>query len=276
MAKKVKDIKPEELFDEQSVKDGDILGSGPYLPSELLDNSNNFVKLSIDKSIPPSRTSLEWNDYILSQFDESEMFQGNPTLDGLRRIAEHLIGDIVSSTTSVIQCPCPENEKRATAICKIVFKNDTSLIEFMGAADSCWQNTDKVYRNYPVALAENRAEARALRKALRLKVVSAEEVSEAANNDNDQSLPTLECNDKITQNQINFLEILSNLSGRGLNINIEAMVKDKYPNCKNLKELTHSEALVLIETLSNYQKNISSIPTNIVGFVTDWKEQFCK
>jgi hypothetical protein len=49
-------------------------------------------------------------------------------------------------------------------------------VEFVGTADCTKHNTQGKYLNYPTAVAESRAEARSLRKALGISMLSSEEV----------------------------------------------------------------------------------------------------
>ena len=87
----------------------------------------------------------------------------------------------------------PENEKRATVVHTLSYvMNDEEMEDGLrtrfvtGSADVYWGNCDKIYRNHPVAVAETRAEGRALRRALKLrKVVAAEELVEDAEDNPD-------------------------------------------------------------------------------------------
>ena len=130
--------------------------------------------------------SLEWNDYVLGLLSDDEKIDGNPTTDGLRRIFEIALNcTVISAESTVIQSPSPDNEKRATVSHSLTYVlNDGGTDPLFktrtvsGAADVYWGNCDKIYRNHPVAVAETRAEGRALRRALRLrKVVAAEELA---------------------------------------------------------------------------------------------------
>lgn len=51
----------------------------------------------------PDVLSPEWNDYVLELFTEKELIDGNPLTTGLRRVAELLIGEIISSKPTDVQ-----------------------------------------------------------------------------------------------------------------------------------------------------------------------------
>lgn len=217
---------------------------------------------------------LEWTDYVLSLLSEDEKISGNPTTDGLRRIFELALNcEVINSTTQIIQSPSPDNEKRATAVHSISYflkdrgvepsELNTFIRMVDGAADVYWGNCDKVYRNHPVAVAETRAEGRALRRALKLrKVVSAEEVTVET-----EDHPDLGNTSKITNNQINFIDVI----GKRLNINIvQLLVKNNF-KAENIYNLSHEEAVSIIRLLSKYQQEMGSISEDILGYTNEWK-----
>lgn len=214
---------------------------------------------------------IEWSDYVLSLLTDDEKIEGNPTTDGLRRIFEKALNcEILESTANVVQSPEPNNEKRATVVYTISYfiKNSDSAPEcrvktVSGAADVYWGNCDKVYRNHPVAVAETRAEGRALRRALRLrKVVAAEELASNVEDD-----PTGDSVSKISSTQINFIDVMS----RRLNINPNNLLTLLNIN-KNIKHLMHDEGVLIIRELSKHQQNVDDIPDSIRGYVENWKE----
>ena len=168
----------------------------------------------------PSVNDLGWTDYVLSLLSEDEKISGNPTTDGLRRVFEIALNCIIiSADTNVVQSPSPENEKRATVTHTLTYiLNDESVPSELkmrsatGAADVYWGNCDKIYRNHPVAVAETRAEGRALRRALKLrKVVAAEELAKEIEDHPDEN-----STNKISSNQVNFIDVLA----KRLNINV--------------------------------------------------------
>lgn len=218
----------------------------------------------------PDINSLEWNDYVLGLLSEEEKISGNPTTDGLRRIFEIALDcTIIDSTSEVVQSPSPDNEKRATVVHSLnyILNNESLPAELRaravnGAADVYWGNCDKVYRNHPVAVAETRAEGRALRRGLKLrKVIAAEEVANEIEDDPDGINVS-----KITNNQINFIDVLS----KRLNINVNNMLTIKNIT-ESIYNVSHKDAVILIRDLSKYQQNLSDIPDNIIGYDSSWK-----
>lgn len=223
------------------------------------------------KKIGPN--DLEWNDYVLGLLSDDEKIDGNPTTDGLRRIFEIALNcSVVHSTSDVVQSPDPSNEKRATVVHTITYvlsSKDEEITDLnnhrtvSGAADVYWGNCDKTYRNHPVAVAETRAEGRALRRALKLrKVVAAEEL--ATNLEDD---PTGDNVSKISNNQINFIDVMS----KRLNIDTLALVKQLGFDNNNVKSLMHDDAVSIIRELSRHQQNINEIPENLLGYSENWK-----
>ena len=243
-------------------------GSDDFSPEETTDNEPELNTVDPQEPAPPAMSSPEWSEYVLSQFEPDEMIDGNPTVDGLMRVTEMVLGAIVETNTEILQIPTKENEGRATATCKV-----TVYVGYersaTGSGDAWHKNTDMPYSKFPVAMAETRAEGRALRRLLQLrKVVAAEELSVAANEEEE------DYSTKINDNQINFIDVMCKSVGRGLDINVEAMVKSKHPQCKSIKNLTHNEASDLIQMLSHYQQNMENVPATIKGYKDDWRLKF--
>lgn len=214
---------------------------------------------------------LEWTDHVLSLLSDDEKISGNPTTDGLRRIFETILNcTVTSAESSVVQSPSPENEKRATVVHSLTYVlNDLdpdSPVKYRtvsGAADVYWGNCDKVYRNHPVAVAETRAEGRALRRALKLrKVVAAEELAKDIEDNPDGHNIS-----KISSNQINFIDVLS----KRLDINVLKMLENIGHTDKNVYNIEHEDAIKISKLLSSYQQDIGTIPEDIKGYDLNWK-----
>ena len=215
--------------------------------------------------------SLEWNDYVLGLLSDDEKIEGNPTTDGLRRIFETALNcTIVEAKSEVVQSPSPDNEKRATVTHTLRYiLNDSSIApEFKirsvsGAADVYWGNCDKIYRNHPVAVAETRAEGRALRRGLRLrKVVAAEELAKNIEDD-----PNGDSVGHISEQQINFIDVMAKRS----NINIKELLLDMSIDPTNIKKISHDAAVGIIRELSKHQQNLNDIPSKLVGYESEWR-----
>jgi hypothetical protein len=97
---------------------------------ELQTPSNTETKVKdvlVDESVP-SITSPEWNDYVLDLFVDSELFDGRPTCAGLRRVAELVLGRIVSSRPTQVFPPSGGDEiGRATVIWEVIFMDGSLL-----------------------------------------------------------------------------------------------------------------------------------------------------
>ena len=220
----------------------------------------------------PDPTSPDWNDYVLSLFDESELYDGRPLCAGLRRVAELVMGRIVSSRPTQVFAPQGGDEiGRATVIWEIVFE-DGSL--FSDVAD-CWEgNTDDAFCVFNTATAATRAEGRALRKALRLKTVAAEEMTKKNTASIVRSISQTkameategEYNDaeRMTDKQENFIDVKC----KQLNLNVAEFFKEVFDvNVK--RKVDKGQASSAIQKLNDFQQDKSLIPDSITAYLSD-------
>lgn len=214
---------------------------------------------------------LEWTDHVLGLLSDDEKISGNPTTDGLRRIFEIALNcTVIDSTSHVVQSPDVNNEKRATVVHSLTYVLNNKDLDpqiktktISGAADVYWGNCDKIFRNHPVAVAETRAEGRALRRALKLrKVVAAEELAKEIDDHPDGDNIS-----KISSNQVNFIDVLS----KRLDINVIKMLESAGHKDKNIYNIGHEDAIAVSKLLSSYQQDISSISDDIKGYDPNWK-----
>jgi hypothetical protein len=166
----------------------------------------------------PSYTDVGWHEYVMSQFKESELDRGYPKVEGMRRIAELLLGEVVFSGAVDYRSTMPiEGSDPGRSVVnyeiRIAWKNGVepfvavdgfasyTIRTFRGLA-SCYPGNVKgsVFIVFPESIAETRAEARALRKALGLKVVAAEEFGDVEVND------TIVTSNKIQEQQIFYIK----------------------------------------------------------------------
>ncbi len=236
-----------------------------------------YETIKVEELEVPSYTDPGWNDYVLAQFTDEELYDGNPTVDGLRRVVELLIGPIIEMKTRIEQTPHVDNDNRATATVRItIIKRDdpsAPYYSYTGSADACGSNLQDTVKSYPVAMAETRAEGRALRRALRLRNVAAEELSNGgfSNKPAEQSLTkeTIAEESAIKPNQVNMIKVLA----KRLNINVEKLVeklaKDGEMTYNKDSGLSEANGAKLNKTISAYQ-GAMEIPVEILGYDANW------
>ena len=209
---------------------------------------------------------VEWTDYVLSLLTEDEFFNGNPTTDGLRRIFEKALEVfLIGNETTIIQVPTKENENRASAQVTLTFvpkaamhMSDKPIFKVVGSSDAYWGNTDKLYRNHLIAVAETKAEGRALRKALKLrKTITADEAPVDVAEDN-----------SITSTQIGFLSHKCS----SLDINVKKLLDSMGLDSDNIAKVPYSDAQQIPGVLSKYQQDLGTIPESIKGYDPNWRE----
>ena len=228
---------------------------------------------STNEESRPSMFSDEWNPYVMAHFHTNELIDGNPICAGLRRVAELLLGDIIESGPEQV-FPATDGmaPDRATVVFKVVFDwmNTGQQRVFKEVADVWHGNTDDLFCAHPVATASTRAEGRALRKALKLRVLAAEELArkdivEIVK----QSVKSANRIDGITNQQIQFMD---NFCSRfDINVlNFINMGKETYPS---IYEINKDKAAQMIKHLNQYQKPDNEVPDSIKGYDTNWRSE---
>jgi hypothetical protein len=221
----------------------------------------------------PSPLSFEWNEYVMGLFDETELVDGNPLVAGLRRVSELVLGTIVfSGPTQVFPVQRDDHHGRATVVYTVEFSNG---IRYSEVADSWEGNTDDMFCAFAVAIASTRAEARALRKALKIKVVAAEELTKkdtakivrqisssktSSDGDyNDQS--------RMSDAQYNFIDV------KCKQLNIDGKKLFKSLSLDNNKKVSKKSASDIIDKLNDFQRDKSLIPEEMLGYEQEWRNQ---
>ncbi len=226
----------------------------------------------------PKYGSSEWNDYILSKFDKNELIDGNPTCAGLRRVAEDILGDIVvSRPTHIFPSTDSNGPGRATVVFEIVidWMNSGQLRTFSDVADVWHGNTDDLFCAHPVATASTRAEGRALRKALKIRCLAAEELTrkkdvESIVRQSIQAAPIdgeWKEDDQISGPQINFIDGKC----KQLNINVVKFINIGDKQYSSIIEVTKKTASKMLGVLNDYQNHTKNIPEHIVGYDKNWR-----
>ena len=205
----------------------------------------------------PEMGSYDWHQYVMSQFKEDELQNDNPTVDGLRRVVELLIGEIVLSESTLVSAPTVGYD-RACVSHRVVLSNGH---EHTDLADSYWRNTDKKYREFPVAVASTRAEGRVLRKILKLrKVVAAEEHNNME----------IEDDGFIKDEQIVYLDTVAK---NNYDLNVPVFLQEQYEisTLKQFKKMKRNDADGIFRKLGELQT--SGMPEKYLGYNANWKEE---
>ena len=205
-------------------------------------------KASEELEETPNMYDPHWTDWVLEQLEDYEKEGGNPKVDGLRRIANKILGPF-SIESTIHQTPDNSNGQRSTVSVRVLFSNRT--IVYSGAADVSGANTDKTFAVFPVATAETRAEGRALKRALCLtKVVSAEEIYDK----NIQDLS--DQNAKASSSMINSLKMMA----EKLKVDPFALAIYHEFDIEDVSDLKRSQVQQLNATLSRYHRQEEQIP----------------
>ena len=214
----------------------------------------------------PHITSPEWNNYVISLFESNELIDGMPLSAGLRRVAELILGPVRSSGPVQVFPPKDDHSHgRATVVWKIEFMNGQSF----GDVADCWEgNTDDTFCAFSVATAGTRAEARALRKALRLRAVAAEVVRSISRGKTVEEPTAGEYQDssRMTDPQSNHIDVKC----KQLDINASNLFKEVF-SVSVSRKVTKKQASAAIEKLNSFQRDTSSIPKSIIGYNSDWR-----
>jgi hypothetical protein len=209
----------------------------------------------------------------MTLFEPSEMIDGHPLVAGLRRVAEVVLGPIMfSGPTQVFPVQRDDHHGRATVIFTVEFANGMKYAE---VADSWEGNTDDMFCAFAVAIASTRAEARALRKALKIKGVAAEELTKKDTAKIVREISTTkqasegEYDDtsRMSDAQLNFIDV------KCKQLNIDGKQLFAQFNADSGKKVSKKVASEIIDKLNDFQRDKSSIPEDILGYKQEWRNQ---
>tara|TARA_R100001163_G_C5060178_1_gene196946 strand:- start:1651 stop:2418 length:768 start_codon:yes stop_codon:yes gene_type:complete len=248
-----------ELFDFEEVTDGDVIATPK------------------DPDMPEYGTK-EWNDHVMSHFRKDELIDGNPICAGLRRVAAILLGDVIESgPDQIFPATDPNGPGRATVVYSVAINwmNSGQVRVFKEVADVWHGNTDDLFCAHPVATASTRAEGRALRKALGVRCLAAEElarkdivsiVKQSVQKDN----PTDGEWDEdalISSSQINFVDNKC----RQLDVNVMAFVNMGELDYEKIDDVEKKKASAMLGVLNKYQTKQTPIPEEVLGYNKNWR-----
>lgn len=214
----------------------------------------------------PKEHDPEWSEYLLDQLSDSELINGAPTVDGLRRITEKCFGEIIGSRSEIIDTPTAQNNQRCTIKHTLtIAKYGTSHnIAVDGCVDVLYHKTPYPFKDHLVATADTRAEGKALRRALKIRVITAEELQ------NEDEQEALSSDELVNDQQVLAINQLC----KRLDISVVPFVTGEYNKTKTINELRNLEARLLISKLSEFQRTPDDIPKTYIGYNENWKTNF--
>lgn len=204
----------------------------------------------------------EWTEFVLSRLENDELHEGYPTVDGLRRVTEAVYGEIVDSQTNMLEIPDGNYTKCTAKHTLTVHKYATQRNVTVNAViDVRKENTQSPFDKFLVATADSRAEGKAFRRLLKLKIVTAEELTEEEDD--------IDLNLLIKEEQI---LVIDNLCKRN-NLNVMKVV-NKYGKYKNIDEVPRGFVRKILKDITKYQndKEIFTAKT-YQNYVEGWKNK---
>lgn len=213
----------------------------------------------VEEKVRPNDGDPKWTEYVLDKLEDEELYEGFPTVDGLRRVTEAVFGTVIQSTTDILEIP-DENCAKCTAIHTLMVRKHRGLeiVTVNAAVDVVKKYVKPPYDKFIVAMADSRAEGKAYRRLLKLKILSAEE---------------LQADDEDTHILIDpqVVIALSNLCKRQ-DLNVLEVVK-KYGKFKNIDEVPKHVARTILKAISNHQNDKKEFSNKkFQGFDPDWKD----
>ena len=204
-----------------------------------------------------------------------------PNVNGLRRVVELLLGEILScgpiDTKTTMDGNSP-GKAVVTYEINIAWKlgmpvdleiEDLPVKTFRALGSSCHGNTDDTYAVFPEAIAETRAEGRALRRSLRLGVVCSDELTKKNTAEVvRQSVEKVtegnwEGDSLITDNQVTSIKLLCQRMG----IDAGKFINSGSRQYVDIFQIPRQTAANMIKRLNAYQSTGSDaipIPGNIL------------
>ena len=207
-------------------------------------------------------TDPEWVDYVLDHLADHELSEGNPTTDGLRRVTEKIYGQIIKSDTEILEIPKQPYTGKVTAKHTLVIeKYDGRIVEISACVDVIGDKLPAPFNRHLVATACTKAEGKALRRALKIRVQTAEEL----NTEKDEEFNT---DEPINDQQIVAIKTLCKRN----DVDLIKFVKENSDKPKTVRDVKNLEGRLMINKLSGFQRE--GTPDKLTGYNENWEETF--
>jgi len=219
----------------------------------------------------PAFNSENWSEWVLSQFADDELENGAPTCDGLRRVAEDVLGPIAKVEVIKNDTPAVSNKGNATVVVGITIEpvlleghpRQGKSIYVEDLADANKLNTPEEIFKHPSATAGTRAESRAYRKMLRLrKVLTAEELASNTHTEEDWAPST-----PITDQQITVIDMLCQRT----NIDVVDFINCGDAKYVCIEQVSEQSAQKMLQYLNRIQRKDAERPDGVETYDENWK-----
>jgi hypothetical protein len=208
--------------------------SAAVLETEVLPSSDEFdfgISDNSSDAIAFQKASPDWSKHLMDELTKEEKEGNAPKITGLRRLANKYYPGW-STQLDVVQAPMPENKFRA-AVCVTVYVGG---LQHSDIAECTYHNTEGVYRDYPLATSQTRAEGRALKKLLGLNVSTFEEIGLVGTS-----------GDKASDTMINALKSMASKK----KMDLDQMAAEHFPELESVELMTKGQANTLKDLIKD-------------------------
>lgn len=225
-----------------------------------------------NESEVPDMLSPEWNDYVMTFFTERELIDGNPLTAGLRRVAEMLVGEIISSKPVDVQrTETNDPIGKTTVVYEVQFlvrNGDKEYIKTYADVADVWAgNTDDLFAVHAPATAATKAEGRALRKALKIRAVAAEELCKKDVSAYLSQQPG-QMDERIKPEQIKYLD----MNCKKLDIDVIKFINSGEKEYNSVYEVKRDTAAKMIDIINKIKRGDQDLKDSLKGYKENWNE----
>ncbi len=232
--------------------------------TELVDNmlEAEQAPLEATEELTPIPGDKAWEPYVLSHLSPDEIFEGRPKTAGLRRVFTKLFGTPIF--TGPINTQVWPDRTTVTHEIRYGYAgigDSNSVVTVVDNADATdLNNQEDPFNLFHTAVATTRAEGRALKKALLLSTLVAEEaprLTEAS------LLQTAEISSAQTT--------LINQHCRRLDIDVMKFVNGGKEKYESIEKVPNGKATEILSILTDYKRGEKTIPDRFRGYKESWQ-----
>jgi len=242
----------------------------PIVLEDMFEAVSDTPAEETDDEPPMGVEHPRWTEHVLNSLCDDEKYdEKTPVVNGLRRIVESQVGEIVESDSDLMAC---SHDKLAVVkhTISVAWNFDKQDIRVFSSIASATPSNAGEYIDYLFAAADTMAESRALKRLLKLnKILVAEEASKGYNNV--EPAFTDAVSDGANDGQLAVLETLCGDPKRGLDININKLIEAEIGSPKPAADLSGANVASLIQAVSKLQGEPDNIPEELRGYDSSWR-----